>query len=46
MGSTSAKGDSWFTGEKKGTSFIQQVTAEPAEPTLYFMCAIHPWMHG
>jgi plastocyanin len=44
MGSNSAKGDSWFTGEKKGTSFSQQVTAEPG--TIYFMCAIHPWMQG
>jgi plastocyanin len=44
MGSTTKKGDSWFTGEKKGTSFSQQVTAEPG--TIYFMCAIHPWMQG
>ena len=42
---TSKKGDSWFTGEKKGTSFAQQVTAAPGT-TLYFMCAVHPWMHG
>jgi hypothetical protein len=46
-GSTTKKGDSWFTGEKKGASFSQQVTADPATtPTVYFMCAIHPWMHG
>jgi hypothetical protein len=44
MGSTTKKGDSWFTGEKKGTSYSQQVTAEPG--TIYFMCAIHPWMQG
>jgi plastocyanin len=44
MGSTTSKGDSWFTGEKKGTSFSQQVTAEPG--VIYFMCAIHPWMQG
>lgn len=44
MGSTSKKGDSWFTGEKPGTSFTQQVSAEPG--TLYFMCAVHPWMQG
>lgn len=43
-GSVSKKGDSWFTGLKKGASFAQEVTAEPQ--TLYFMCAIHPWMHG
>ena len=47
LGSNSAKGDSWFTGEKKGTSFSQVVTADPATtPTIYFMCAIHPWMQG
>ena len=43
----SKKGDSWFTGEKKGASFTQQVTADPATTkTIYFMCAIHPWMQG
>ena len=42
---TGKKGDSWFTGEKKGTSFAQQVTAAPGT-TLYFQCAVHPWMHG
>jgi hypothetical protein len=48
LGSTTKKGDSWFTGEtKKGTSLTQQVTADPATtPTLYFFCAIHPWMQG
>lgn len=44
MGSTSKKGDSWFTGEKPGTSFSQIVSAKPG--TLYFMCAIHSWMQG
>jgi plastocyanin len=45
MGSTTEKGDSWFTGEKKkGTSYSQLVTAEPG--TIYFICAIHPWMQG
>jgi plastocyanin len=44
-GSNTKTGDSWFTGEKKTpVSFTQQVTAEPG--TLYFMCAIHPWMQG
>jgi hypothetical protein len=43
---TGKTGDSWFTGEKKsGTSITQQVTAE-AGSTLYFMCAVHPFMHG
>jgi hypothetical protein len=48
LGSTTKKGDSWFTGEKKkGTSIVQQVTADPATTgTLYFICAIHPWMQG
>jgi hypothetical protein len=42
---TGKKGDSWFTGEKKGGHFSQEVTAEPGT-TLYFVCAVHPWMHG
>jgi hypothetical protein len=48
MGSVNRKGDSWFTGFKKGASFTQQVTANATtEPkTLYFICAVHPWMHG
>jgi len=44
MGSPSKKGDSWFTGEKPGTSISQIVSANTG--TLYFMCAIHPWMQG
>lgn len=43
MGSTSKKGDSWFT-EKKGDSLTQLVSSQPQ--TLYFMCAVHPWMQG
>ncbi|MFL5899444.1 MAG: hypothetical protein ACJ76D_13490 [Solirubrobacterales bacterium] len=42
---TGKKGDSWFTGEKKGGSITQQVTATPGT-TLYFQCAVHPWMQG
>lgn len=43
---TGKKGDSWFTGEvKKGTHFSQEVTAEPGT-TLYYLCAVHPWMQG
>jgi len=45
MGSVTKKGDSWFTGEKPGTSLAQPVSAA-AGTTIYFMCAIHPWMHG
>ena len=39
------KGDSWFTGERKGTHDVAKVTAK-AGTTLYFICAIHPWMQG
>ena len=46
LGSVTKTGDSWFTGEKKsGTSYTQPVTAAPGT-TIYFMCAIHPFMHG
>jgi hypothetical protein len=48
LGSLTTKGDSWFTGEKPGTSFTQPVTADTSAgpTTIYFMCAIHPFMHG
>jgi hypothetical protein len=48
MGSLHKKGDSWFTGTKPSASFAQKVTvdASAGPTTLYFMCAIHPWMHG
>lgn len=48
MGSKSTEGDSWFTGNKPGTSYSQPVTADTsAGPTrLYFLCAIHPEMQG
>lgn len=42
---TGKKGDSWFSGEKKGGHISQEVTAE-AGTTLYYVCAVHPWMHG
>jgi hypothetical protein len=45
LGSVSKKGDSWFTGTKPNTSIVQKVSAA-AGSTIYFMCAIHPWMHG
>jgi hypothetical protein len=46
LGSVTKKGDSWFTGEKEtGTSIVQPVTAA-AGTTIYFMCAIHSFMHG
>jgi hypothetical protein len=44
-GTTTKKGDSWFSGEKKGGHFAQEVTAE-AGTTLYYLCAVHPWMQG
>jgi plastocyanin len=45
LGSLTEKGDSWFTGTKPNATFTQKVTAAPGT-TIYFMCAIHPWMHG
>jgi hypothetical protein len=42
---TGKKGDSWFSGEKKGGHISQEVTAE-AGTTLHFICAVHPFMHG
>jgi hypothetical protein len=45
LGSVTKKGDSWFTGTKPNTSIVQKVTAA-AGTTIYFVCAIHPWMHG
>ena len=45
LGSLTEKGDSWFTGSKPRATFAQKVTAAPGT-TIYFMCAIHPWMHG
>jgi len=46
-GSNTREGDSWFTG-KKGQSFEQQVTADVSagQRTIYFICAVHPWMQG
>jgi plastocyanin len=44
-GTVTKKGDSWFSGEKKGGHISQEVTAE-AGTTLYYMCAVHPWMQG
>lgn len=47
-GSVTTKGDSWFTGNKPGTSIVQQVLVDTSAGAqrIYFMCAIHPWMHG
>jgi hypothetical protein len=45
LGSLTKKGDSWFTGTKPHATITQKVTATPGT-TIYFMCAVHPWMHG
>jgi hypothetical protein len=45
LGSVTKTGDSWFTGTKPKASIVQKVTAA-AGTTIYFVCAIHPWMHG
>jgi hypothetical protein len=45
MGNLNKKGDSWFTGNKFGRAFAQQVTAA-AGTRLNFLCAIHPFMKG
>lgn len=45
LGSLTEEGDSWFTGSKPRATITQKVTATPGT-TIYFMCAIHPWMHG
>ena len=38
------KGDSWFTPDK-GTKQSRKVSAK-AGKTLYFFCAVHPFMQG
>ncbi len=45
MGNLKRKGDSWFTGQEPKASITESVTAK-AGTTLYFICAVHPWMHG
>ncbi|HXS47192.1 MAG TPA: hypothetical protein VN756_06990 [Solirubrobacterales bacterium] len=48
LGSVSKKGDSWFTGEKPGTSFSQPVSVDTSAGAsrIYFICAIHSFMQG
>jgi hypothetical protein len=48
LGSLTVKGDSWFTGTKPKATITQRVNVGAlAGPTkIYFMCAVHPWMHG
>jgi hypothetical protein len=45
MGTTSAPGDSWFSGTERGGRFGQEVTAR-AGTRLWFMDAIHPLLRG
>lgn len=48
LGSVTKKGDSWFTGEKPGTSFAAPVSVDTSAGAsrIYFVCAIHAWMQG
>jgi hypothetical protein len=48
LGSLTKTGDSWFTGTKPGTSLEQPVDVDTSAGAsrIYFICAIHPWMHG
>ena len=48
LGSVTAKGDSWFTGEKPGTSIAEPTAFDTSAGAtrIYFLCAIHPWMQG
>lgn len=48
LGSLAKEGDSWFTGEKAGTSFTAPVSVDTsAGPSrIYFLCAIHAEMQG
>ncbi len=45
LGGKTSPGDSWFSGFEPGSSFAQEVTA-PADTRLWFIDAIHPWVHG
>jgi hypothetical protein len=47
-GSLTKTGDSWFTGEKPGTSFVAPTAFDTSAGAtrIYFLCAIHPWMQG
>jgi hypothetical protein len=44
-GTLAERGDSWFTGRRRGASIALPVTA-PAGATLHFISALHPWMQG
>ncbi len=48
LGSVGHRGDSWFSGARPGGSIEQPLTVDAsAGPVrIYFISAIHPWMHG
>lgn len=48
LGSVTKTGDSWFTGEKPGTSIVEPTAFDTSAGAtrIYFLCAIHPWMQG
>jgi len=48
LGSLTKTGDSWFTGEKPGTSIVEPTAFDTSTgpQRIYFLCAIHPWMQG
>lgn len=42
-GSGGRRGDSWFSGNRRGASYEAEVTAAPGT-VLHFLCAVHPWL--
>ncbi len=48
LGNLRRDGDSWFTGNKPGTSFSQPVSVDASggPSRIYFICAIHSFMQG
>lgn len=48
LGSVTEKGDSWFTGEKPGTSIVEPTAFDTSAGAtrIYFVCAIHSFMQG
>ena len=44
-GNYGRRGDSWYTGLRRGSTFRQVVSAPPGT-VLHFMCAIHPAAQG
>lgn len=48
VGSPTKVGDSWFTGNKAGTSYSAPTAFDTSAGAqrIYFLCAIHPWMQG